>query len=213
MSIKMLLKRLADMVFPYIPRCVSCGVEKGVDAYLCAGCAADMQKRRAGASGAGAYPAFSAYRYDGPVARLVRRYKYGGDKWLCACMADAMAAVIDMAGVDAVCHVPLHGKRRRSRGFDQAEALAKRLAAQSGRPFVGALRRVRNTRTQTRLNARQRQDNMRGAFESVGPVSGRLVLVDDVLTTGATAAECAAVLTAAGAQSVTVLTFAQAVKG
>jgi ComF family protein len=146
------------------------------------------------------------------VARLVRRYKYNGDKWLSAYMAGAMTAACDMDGADIICHVPLHEKRRRSRGFDQAEELAKRISEQTGKPFVSALRRIRNTKTQTKLNAVQRQENMRGAFESTCPVNGRVILVDDVLTTGATAAECAAVLMAAGAADVTVLTFARAMK-
>ncbi len=210
MSIRTALKKLADIIFPYIPRCVVCGVEKRVDAYLCPDCAAELELVRAGASVAGAYPAYSAYEYGGPVAKLVQRYKYGGDKWLCAFMADAIIEAMDMSAVDAVCHVPLHDRRRKSRGFDQAAELAKSIAEQTGKPYVVALRRVRNTPTQTKLSAQQRQENMRGAFESAERVSGRVLLIDDVLTTGSTAAECAAVLVAAGAASVTVATFARA---
>ena len=210
MSIREALKKLADMIFPYIPRCVVCGVEKRVDAYLCPDCAAELELRRADASVAGAYPAYSAYEYSGLAAKLVQRYKYGGDKWLCAFMADAIIESVDMSEVDAVCHVPLHDRRRKSRGFDQASELAQSIAAQTGKPYISALRRVRNTPTQTKLNAQQRQQNMRGAFEIFQPVSGRVLLIDDVLTTGATAAECAAALVAAGAKAVTVATFARA---
>lgn len=210
MSIRTALKKLADMIFPYIPRCVVCGVEKRVDAYLCPDCALELELMRAGASVAGAYAAYSAYEYGGAAARLVQRYKYGGDKWLRTFMADAIIEAVDMSAVDAVCHVPLHDKRRKTRGFDQAAELAQSISAQTGKPYIPALRRVRNTPTQTRLNTRQRQENMRGAFESTCPVTGRVLLIDDVLTTGATAAECAAVLLAAGAASVTVATFARA---
>ena len=210
MSFREALKKLADMIFPYIPRCVVCGVEKRVDAYLCPDCAAELELRRAGASVAGAYPAYSAYEYEGPAAKLVQRYKYGGDKWLCDFMADAIIEAVDMSEVDAVCHVPLHDKRRKSRGFDQASELAQSIMAQTGKPYIPALRRVRNTPTQTRLSAQKRQENMRGAFESAERVNGCVLLIDDVLTTGATAAECAAALVAAGAASVTVATFARA---
>ena len=209
MSIRTALKKLADIIFPYIPRCVVCGVEKRVDAYLCPDCAAELETRRAGASVAGAYPAYSAYEYGGPAAKLVQRYKYGGDKWLRAFMADAIIEAVDMSEVDAVCHVPLHDKRRKTRGFDQAAELAKSIAEQTGKPYVVALRRVRNTPTQTKLSAQQRQENMRGAFESAERVSGHVLLIDDVLTTGSTAAECAVVLVAVGASSVTVATFAR----
>ncbi len=210
MSIRKAIKKLADMMFPYIPRCVVCGVEKRVDAYLCPDCAAELELRRAGASVAGAFAAYSAYEYGGAAARLVQRYKYGGDKWLSAFMADAIIETVDMSEVDAVCHVPLHDKRRKSRGFDQAAELARSISAQTGKPYIEALRRVRNTPTQTKLNAQQRQENMRGAFEMAAPVSGRVLLIDDVLTTGATAAACATALVAAGAANVTVATFARA---
>jgi len=112
--------------------------------------------------------------------------------------------------VDVICHVPLHDKRRKSRGFDQAEELAQQLSRLTGKPFVRALKRVRNTPTQTKLSAAERQRNVADAFESVCPVSGRALLVDDVLTTGATAAECASALLKSGAQTVVVLTFARA---
>ena len=210
MSIRTALKKLVDIIFPYIPRCVVCGVEKRVDAYLCPDCAAELELRRAGASVAGAFAAYSAFEYNGSVAKLVQRYKYGGDKWLRKFMADAIIETVDISAVDAVCHVPLHDRRRKSRGFDQASELAQSIAAQTGKPYVAALRRVRNTPTQTKLNTQQRQENMRGAFESACPVSGSVLLVDDVLTTGATAAECASALVAAGAASVTVATFARA---
>jgi ComF family protein len=212
MSIRATLKKMADMVFPYIPSCVVCGVEKGVGSYLCPDCERELSIRRAGKSTAGRHVAFSAFDYDGSAARLVRRYKYNDDRWLCAFMADEMTKACDMAEVDVICHVPLHGKRRKSRGFDQAAELAKRMAEITGKPYVNALIRTRNTPTQTKLNAAERQENVYGAFESVCAVNGRVALVDDVLTTGATTAECARVLMAAGAQSVTVVTFARAVK-
>ena len=142
MNVRMTLKKLADRVFPYIPSCVVCGVEKGVEGYLCPDCRKEMDRRRAGRSTAGRFYAFSAYDYDGPVARLVRRYKYNDDKWLCAFMADAITSACDVAEVDIVCHVPLHDKRRKSRGFDQAAELAKRIAEKTGKPYVSALMRT-----------------------------------------------------------------------
>ena len=210
MNIRTALKKAADTLLPYIPACVACGVEKGVDGYLCPDCSKEMDALQAGQSETGGFPAFSAYEYRGLAAKLVQRYKYSDDKWLCAFMASAMAQACDISEADIICHVPLHDKRRISRGFDQAEELAKRLSELTGKPFLSALKRVRNTPTQTKLSAAERRENVAGAFESVCPVSGRAILVDDVLTTGATAAECAGVLLAAGAQSVVILTFARA---
>lgn len=212
MKLQTLFKKAADMLFPYIPACVACGVEKGVTEFLCPSCKKEVDTLRAGRLTIWSFHAVSAYEYRGLAAKLVQRYKYSDDKWLCAFLADSIAKAYDLAEADIICHVPLHDKRRKSRGFDQAEELAKRLSQLTGKPFVNALRRVRNTPTQTKLSAAERLENVYGVFESVCPVSGRVALVDDVLTTGATAAECAKVLLAAGAQSVVILTFAQAAK-
>jgi ComF family protein len=210
MNIRTLLKKAADTLFPYIPACVACGVEKGVNGYLCPDCTKQMDALRAGHLTIGRFRATSAYNYDGLAVKLVRRYKYSDDKWLCAFMADSVAQICNMDDVNVICHVPLHDQRRKARGFDQAAELARRLSELTGKPFVSALMRVRNTPTQTKLSAAERLENVAGAFESVCPISGRVALVDDVLTTGATAAECANVLLTAGAQSVVVLTFARA---
>ncbi len=203
---------LWETLFPYIPKCVVCGTEKGVTDYLCPACAAAIQPLSAGKTQAAGLDAVSAYDYDGPAARLVQRYKYGGSRYLSAFMAQAMlrAAIEADVSFDCLCHVPLHPKKRRKRGFDQAALLADRLAALTGKPHSDAIRRVRNTPSQTKLTMAQRKQNMRGAFEAVKPVTGRVLLIDDVFTTGATAAECAGVLKGAGAASVTVLTFSRA---
>ena len=154
----------------------------------------------------------AAYIYDGPAAAIVQRYKYGGSRYLAPFMAQAMlrAAIEAQISFDGLCHVPLHVKKRRKRGFDQASLLAERLTELTGKPHIDAMKRVRNTPSQTKLNSQQRKENMRGAFEAVQAVSGHVLLVDDVFTTGATAAECASVLKGAGAAEVTVLTFARA---
>jgi ComF family protein len=203
---------LWEALFPYIPRCVVCGTEKDVSAYLCPSCAAEMDALCMGQTNAADIDAYASYHYDGPATHIVQSFKYGGNRWLSAFMAQAMlsAAANAHIGFDSVCHVPLHPKKRRKRGFDQAELLAQRIAGLSGKPCLAAIKRVRNTPSQTKLNATERKENMRGAFEAAQAVQGRVLLVDDVLTTGATVTACVGVLKAAGAQSVTVLTFARA---
>jgi competence protein ComFC len=205
----------ADMVFPYIPKCVCCGVEKGVDDYLCPRCAKELEALAAGESDLDGIKAISLYNYDGPVKSLIAGYKYSGRKWLSRFMGDAMAGRLRSLPykIDCVCNVPLHIKRRKSRGFDQSEEIAKRISVVTDIPYISALRRVRNTKTQTKLSEAQRRENIKGAFESAANVSGNALLIDDVLTTGATALECTAVLKEAGAGNVYIMTFARAVMG
>lgn len=209
-----LLSALWEAMFPYIPRCVVCGTEKNVADFLCPSCEKELTSLRLGKIDATGLPAYSSYRYNGAAAHIVQGYKYGGSRWLSAFMAQAMLREAAQAQTffDCICNVPLHKKRQHKRGFDQAALLAKRIAALTGKPYVDAIKRIRNTPSQTKLNAEQRKENMHGAFELVQAVQGHVLLIDDVLTTGATTAACADVLKAAGAKSVTVLTFARADK-
>lgn len=114
--------------------------------------------------------------------------------------------------IEALVPVPLAPARERERGFNQAALLAERLASGLHAPVRPTwLRRLRPTRPQSELTAAQRVDNVRGAFRAEGAVAGRdVVVVDDILTTGATAAECARALKAAGARTVGVLAVARA---
>lgn len=208
-----MIKRLLDAVFPYILVCVVCGVEKGVSTYLCPACASQMAQLAAGQTDVFGYAAFSPYQYDGAAAQIIQTYKYGGSRWLCAFMAQSVAQCVCAAQLkpSCVCHVPLHDKKRRKRGFDQAALLAQNVAQLLGKPYTPALLRVRNTPSQTKLTSKERLENVQGAFDPTMAVSGHVLLIDDVLTTGATAAECARVLKEAGAESVSIATFAQAV--
>lgn len=124
-----------------------------------------------------------------------------------------MATHYDLLPVDAVCYVPLYPVRERERGFNQAHWLAGELATRRKLPRPRHwVRRVRDTGTQTHLTASQRMANVKGVFEVVRSqaIRGqRLLLVDDVMTTGATVNECARVLKKAGAASVHVITVAR----
>ena len=116
---------------------------------------------------------------------------------------------------DLVTAVPLHWRRRWQRGFNQAELLAREIARRCGVPFVHTLRRLQATRAQAGLSNTARRRNVAAAFvcrraASKGLLSGRRVLlIDDVMTTGSTAAACARTLKAAGAARVALLTVAR----
>jgi len=163
----------------------------------------------------------SAAIFEGAARDLVHSLKYRDRTDLAAMMAGWMLRASDgyVANCDGILPVPLHRSRFASRKFNQAAELARHLSRKSGQPFLpSTLIRVKRTNRQVGLSARAREDNVRAAF-AIAPghedrVFGkRLVLVDDVYTTGATVSSATRALRRAGAAEVTVLTFAMAVTG
>jgi ComF family protein len=156
---------------------------------------------------------------DGPARRLVHRLKYSDRGELArplgAWMARAGADVL--ADADAIVPVPLHPLRLWTRRFNQAAALARAIALKADKPFEPQwLQRVKATRSQVGLSREQRAENVQGAFRASpgAPIKGRrIVLVDDVLTSGATANAAARALLRAGANDVDLLVFARVVTG
>lgn len=154
------------------------------------------------------------FGFVGPVRRAVHRLKFGGWRPVAEALATAMVGVWDGAPwgpPDAVTWVPLSRRRLATRGYDQAKALASAVAPRVGVPRVRLLRRVGDAGPQARRGGLERRRAMRGVFAATGAASGRILLVDDVLTTGATAAACAEALRAAGASDVALLTAARSI--
>jgi ComF family protein len=154
--------------------------------------------------------------YTGPLREIVLRMKQATGEGLAEMMGELWAesgeARLRALGADVVVPVPLHWWRRWRRGYNQSEALARPLAARLGLPFRPSwLRRVRHTPQQKALSAAEKRENIRGAFRGRGAgLRGRVVLlVDDVLTTGSTAAEAARSLRRAGAKAVVVAVLAR----
>ncbi|MCG8392771.1 MAG: ComF family protein [Pseudomonadales bacterium] len=160
-------------------------------------------------------PAFSAsqspLQYRFPLDLLIRRYKHHGDLVAERAIEQLLArAPLPWPDTDALCPLPAHWRRRWRRGFDQSERLARRLASLWDRPLLSALQRQRFTPMQQGLSRRQRQRNLRQAFRPVKDVRGlRLVLVDDVMTTGSSARAAADCLLKQGAAEVRVWTLAR----
>ena len=162
--------------------------------------------------------AVAAYRGRGIVRQMIHEFKYGRQIHLRHLVARWLHAALDderLCGrrFDVIVPVPLHPARQRERGFNQASVLAELLSAQTSIPAKPVLERIRYTTTQTALDRSERMENLHNAFRlrKNGDVrSLRVLLVDDVLTTGFTLNECARVLKRAGAFSVHAATAARA---
>ena len=160
--------------------------------------------------------AVSSVRLRGAAKEVLHRFKYNKQTFWRALVGEWIhdaAARVDWSGVDAIVPVPLHPRREREREYNQAALLAEDFGRWTGWPVLGrALRRVRDTSTQTRLDREERLRNQKDAYQVKDPerVAGRAIcLIDDVWTTGATSEECAKTLRSAGAKKVLVLTAAR----
>ncbi len=153
----------------------------------------------------------ASFEFGGALAEAVRRFKWGQLPELARPLGRLLPRVPVEA--DALVPVPLHPHRLMQRGYNQA-ALLCQAVRRGGSPlpiWYQALTRVRDTAPQSRLHYGQRRRNVKGAFEARGVSGARVVLVDDVMTTGATAEACAQTLRKAGAIRVELLTLGRAV--
>jgi ComF family protein len=149
--------------------------------------------------------------YEGPVRRLLHRLKFENLALAAGPLADLAVEALRRdpsglaGGAEVVVPVPVHWIRRNRRGFNQSELIARRIARALGLPLVAALRKVRATEPQVELERERRLANPRGAFRArrAAAIRGRpVLLVDDVMTTASTAAECSRALLEAGAREV-----------
>lgn len=184
------------------PQCVRCGQPSLLDGdpcRFCAGWPVELVRAR------------SAVWLDEGARRAVHTLKYGGWWRVAEPLAGTMRGLVAAGPGVTLVPVPLSPGRVRRRGYNQAERLARALArVMGGRVVPGLLVRTRHTATQTALSPEERRANIAAAFGVAGRVAGRVVLVDDVLTTGATLSEAALTLAKAGAKTVEAVTFARA---
>jgi ComF family protein len=222
--------RILDLAFP--ARCPGCGRE---GAPICAACLPALDARLDQPAGipiglpSDIPPTILQLDWCAPFGGLVRRalhqLKYGGETRLAVPLGEAIARrwARVAAGGDVLVPVPVHADRARQRGYDQAELIARTAAKALGLPCAPILERARATIAQFDLDRATRATNVRGAFRlkprvagagnspaAPSPLAGRwIVLVDDVVTTGATLSACATPLLTAGAVGVSAVTVAR----
>lgn len=172
----------------------------------CDGCAAELFDPEHGLY------SLSLGTYEGALERAVRAYKFHGVRRLSQVFGQRLGASLQDSAwqPDLICAVPLHPQRFLQRGYNQSALVGRVAARGAGLPYRSLLRRVRTTRQQAKLGATARQQNVAGAFRSAALQGERVVLVDDVMTSGATVTECALALFGAGASKVYIATVARA---
>lgn len=200
----------ATLAFITDPACACCGLPFDVDAgeeALCGDCAANPKPYAR---------ARAAFRYDGAVVPLLLGFKHGGRTHLAKLLAAQMRRLMPAAGeVDVLVPVPLDRRRLFKRGYNQAGMIALALGRATHIPVaVDGLVRVKPTRSTAGLSRAGRFRAAQGAFKAQGSrfAGQRVVLVDDVMTTGATAEAATRALIRGGAEAVVVLTAARAVR-
>lgn len=209
-----LLERALQLLYP--PKCVICRrILQKQETDLCHHCRAEMDTwsapERNGEFFEGCIPSFS---YEGALRDSLLRYKFQSMRSYAGAYGRMMAMTLqrkDMTQFDLITWVPVSKKRRRSRGYDQAQLLAQALARELQLPSGCTLRKIRNNPPQSSLGgAAQRKGNVIGMYAPTDLcVKGlRVLLVDDVITTGATLSECSRVLKTAGAKEVICTTLA-----
>lgn len=203
------LKSFLDLIFP--PHCEACrGL--GPEAF-CAECVKNVTYLTPSAF------SHSVGEYAGSLKKAIHRFKFKGKTRLAEplgiLLVKYLSRNLDMNQVDLIVPVPLHEKRMKERGFNQAELLSLVLTKYYDVPTVaGTLFRVKHTHPQFDLPRADRFKNIRGAFEvKGGQIVGdkNILLVDDILTTGSTVGECTRVLKSAGARAVHILTLSRVV--
>ena len=205
--------------FPVCRRCIQ-SVEPLDAEFFCVSCRTPFQNAfpldaegrcalcRSGLRGFDAAYAFGAY--GGALRQLIHLFKYGKVRTLARPLGNLLARAMPFGErFDAIVPVPLYWRRRLQRGFNQSELLARGLCRRTGIPMVRALRRVQATPTQAGLSNTARRRNVSAAFRSRGVAGQRILLIDDVMTTGSTATACALALKRAGAKRVALLTIAR----
>lgn len=151
--------------------------------------------------------------YEGVLRDAIHLLKFKGIKRLAGPLSHLLWSVIadlNMSGIDMVVPVPMHKKRLLQREFNQTATIGLLIAKKLNRPLMDVLQKNRDTLPQTYVNGKERLNNMKSAFIVSGEIKGsNILLVDDVITTGATVLECAKVLMKAGAKSVTIAALAR----
>ncbi len=212
-----ILNFVLDLIYP--PKCVFCGTVLD-KSDLCSEC----EKTLPYTKGDSIYQKFpfvnkciSPLYYKDNVREAVLRYKFGGSSCynlrFGTIMSDCAENNLDCGSIDMISYIPLSRKRQKKRGYNQSELLARQISKNTGVPCEATLKKIKNNKAQSSIKDRkQRAANVVGAYRVIDErkLKGKhILLVDDVVTTGATLGECARMLKNSGAEAVYAITLAR----
>jgi competence protein ComFC len=234
--VRIISNYLINMLFPEGRYCIACRQKLAIDQYIlcsnctswvkpilppiCATCGRPIEDDDSYCGDCldrepGFVQARSFGEYDGVLKKIINEFKYRGRQELARFLGEKILTAYQNLGwpiCDVIVPVPLHRKRQKERGFNQAYLLASYLSSKTGIPICKDLVRVKQTGHQTLLSKYQREENLKGAFrlKNSSRIKGKaVILIDDVYTTGSTAVGCSTTLKEAGAKCVYVLTCAR----
>lgn len=212
-KVKRLKEKILTALFPQ--RCPFCRkVIAACDLY-CGSCAKNLPKTVYTRFALGGFPCCSPLPYIGEYARAIKAFKFGRQityaKPLMTLAVSALKKTYDISGFDGVTYVPMYKKKE----YDHAKILAKEAAEQTGLPLIDALEKHRKNKPQHKLNRKERIKNITGVFRLSGKdsVKGkRIILVDDIMTTGSTLGECARILKKGGCKEIVCVTVCKTLR-
>ena len=210
-----LAEKLLELLFP--PKCAFCGrITESAEVRCCADCEAKLPRVTPGAQKFDFLTAvYSPLYYEGSVRDALLRFKFQNTPSLSECFGEMIADRLREEGAefDVLSYVPLSRRRLRKRGYNQSRLLAERIGRELGVPVVPTLEKFRHVKAQSKMkDAAARRANISGCYRvrRDAPVTGqRVLLIDDIVTTGSTLSECARTLLLGGAESVCAATVAR----
>lgn len=218
-TVRSIVKSFVNLIYPL--HCIGCAkaLDPENEYHLCGACIASIKHNAMPPFELDTVPvrAYSACLYEGTLKELIHKFKYNSKTVLARKFSGIMTDYIkenpEIADVDLVTAVPLHRSRLREREFNQSLLLAAGIAKQAGVDLVNILEKTRKTKYQNELLKSERHTNLKGAFSLSGKdiKDKDVLLIDDVMTTGATLSECSKVLLDGGAKTVKCFTLARGI--
>lgn len=211
-QIRYFFKNIYDFIIPQIPECVYCGTNKNlIDDYVCEECEIIKEKLKIEKEN---HEFLSCYYYDDIIKKVIWNYKYNYNGYLADYIANEILKIFDKNALEAdfITNVPLHRKKKRKRGFDQAKEICLCIEKKTGIPYKPLLMRIRNTKAQAYLSMSERKQNVKNAFKINNKEKIRnksVIIIDDVLTTGSTIKSCSEEMIKQGIKNTIPITFAK----